>query len=79
MVFAINAVESGPNNFAAFLALAKQINGTAATTGASGAGSATASSPSATKPPSNGAVMGAPASYGAALGLGALAVVFAAL
>ena len=79
MVFSINAVESGPNNFAAFLALAKQINGTAATTGASGAGSATASSPSVTKPPSNGAVMGAPTSYGAALGLGVLAVVFAAL
>lgn len=39
MVFSINAVESGPNNFAAFQSLAKQINGT----GTSG-GSATPSS-----------------------------------
>ncbi|KAF8969952.1 hypothetical protein BDZ97DRAFT_2055606 [Flammula alnicola] len=30
MVFAANAVESGPKNFAAFQALAKQLNGTAA-------------------------------------------------
>jgi len=37
MVFAANAVESGPNNFEAFEALAKQLNGTA-----------TAASPSAT-------------------------------
>jgi hypothetical protein len=29
MVFAINAVENSPNNFAAFLALAQKINGTA--------------------------------------------------
>ncbi|KAF9466673.1 hypothetical protein BDZ94DRAFT_1157529 [Collybia nuda] len=29
MVFSINAVESGPNNFAAFVGLAKRINGTA--------------------------------------------------
>ncbi|KAJ7243410.1 hypothetical protein B0H12DRAFT_1131014, partial [Mycena haematopus] len=28
MVFSVNAVESGPNNFAAFQALAKQLNGT---------------------------------------------------
>ncbi|KAF8650216.1 hypothetical protein AX16_005349 [Volvariella volvacea WC 439] len=28
MVFAINAVESGPNNFAAFQELAMRINGT---------------------------------------------------
>ena len=28
MVFAANAVESGPNNFEAFQALAEQINGT---------------------------------------------------
>jgi len=28
MVFSANAVESGPKNFAAFQALAKQLNGT---------------------------------------------------
>lgn len=28
MVFAANAVEDGPNNFSAFQALAKQLNGT---------------------------------------------------
>jgi plastocyanin len=32
MVFAANAVESGPKNFAAFLALAKQSNGSSSTT-----------------------------------------------
>ncbi|KII88409.1 hypothetical protein PLICRDRAFT_111045 [Plicaturopsis crispa FD-325 SS-3] len=32
MVFSINAVESGPNNFAAFQALAKSINGTSTST-----------------------------------------------
>ncbi|KAG9102824.1 hypothetical protein FRC06_001013 [Ceratobasidium sp. 370] len=47
MVFAINAVESGNKSFAAFQALAKQINGT---------GSSTASSavPSSTSAPSTG-------------------------
>jgi len=38
MVFAVNAVESGPNNFAAFQAKAMQLNGT---------GTATSSLPSA--------------------------------
>jgi len=33
MVFSANAVESGPKNFAAFQALAKQLNGTATTPG----------------------------------------------
>ncbi|KAF7359282.1 hypothetical protein MSAN_01270600 [Mycena sanguinolenta] len=38
MVFSVNAVESGPNNFAAFQALAIQLNGTAnSTTSATGA------------------------------------------
>ena len=31
MVFSINAVESGPNNFDAFVTLAKRINGTVTT------------------------------------------------
>ena len=35
MVFAVNAVESGPNNFEAFQALAKQLNGTSTTSSAS--------------------------------------------
>lgn len=33
MVFSINAIESGANNFAAFQSLAKQINGTTSTSG----------------------------------------------
>lgn len=44
MVFAINAVESGPNNFAAFQALAKRVNGTAAGTASAG-GAATTGAP----------------------------------
>ncbi|KAJ7631079.1 hypothetical protein FB45DRAFT_833974 [Roridomyces roridus] len=47
MVFSINAIESGPRNFAAFQALAEQLNGTAA---------AALASPSSTgTPPPNGA------------------------
>lgn len=46
MVFAINAVESGNKSFAAFQALAKQINGTAASGTASGATPSSTSSPS---------------------------------
>ena len=45
MVFAVNAVESGPNNFGAFQALAIQLNGTA---------SASSSLPSATSSSSSG-------------------------
>lgn len=41
MVFSINAVESGPNNFSAFQTLAERINGTGTT------GSGTSTSPSA--------------------------------
>ncbi|KAI0702313.1 Cupredoxin [Cytidiella melzeri] len=37
MVFAVNAVESGPNNFAAYQARAAQLNGTNATTHSSNA------------------------------------------
>lgn len=32
MVFSVNAIESGPNNFAAFQAKAKQLNGTTSDT-----------------------------------------------
>lgn len=40
MVFAANAVESGPNNFEAFLARAEQINGTGSnSTGSNSTGS----------------------------------------
>lgn len=37
MVFAVNSVESGERNFAAFQALAKQINGTGASESPAGA------------------------------------------
>ncbi|KAF7426398.1 hypothetical protein PC9H_008766 [Pleurotus ostreatus] len=43
MVFSINAVESGPNNFAAFQQLARRINGTEASGAASGNGTSTGS------------------------------------
>lgn len=43
MVFSANAIESGPNNFAAFQALAEQLNGTSTSTS-----SATSSSSSTT-------------------------------
>lgn len=33
MVFAANAVDSGPNNFTAFQALAEQLNGTTSASG----------------------------------------------
>ena len=38
MVFAANAVESGPNNFEAFQALAERINGTSSNSTSSTAG-----------------------------------------
>ncbi|QRV86154.1 hypothetical protein RhiJN_14172 [Ceratobasidium sp. AG-Ba] len=47
MVFAINAVDSGDKSFAAFQALAKQLNGT-------GSGSPSSAAPSATSSPSAG-------------------------
>ncbi|KAL4256206.1 Cupredoxin [Pleurotus pulmonarius] len=43
MVFSINAVESGPNNFAAFQQLARRINGTEAAGAASGNGTSSGS------------------------------------
>jgi plastocyanin len=43
MVFSVNAVESGPNNFGAFQEKAKQQNGSGASTSSSGAPSATPS------------------------------------
>lgn len=43
MVFAVNAVEDGPNNFTAFQALVKQLNGTESTS---------------TNPPNNNAAHG---------------------
>jgi plastocyanin len=58
MVFSVNAVESGPNNFAAFEAAAKQQNGTTASSSLSPSSSTTASSSSSTsKSNANGAVM----------------------
>ncbi|KAH8117615.1 Cupredoxin [Phellopilus nigrolimitatus] len=39
MVFAVNAIESGPNNFGAFQALARQLNGTSASSTATSSGS----------------------------------------
>ncbi|KAJ7349148.1 hypothetical protein DFH08DRAFT_743009 [Mycena albidolilacea] len=51
MVFSVNAVESGPNNFAAFQAKAIQLNGTAAATSASPSGTGTPSNDS------NGAIL----------------------
>ncbi|EJD06125.1 uncharacterized protein FOMMEDRAFT_18308 [Fomitiporia mediterranea MF3/22] len=46
MVFSVNAIESGPNNFAAFKTRAMQINGTSSSSTASGAGSSPTSSAS---------------------------------
>lgn len=43
MVFAANAVESGANNFEAFVSLAKQLNGTSTSTSSGSSSSSTAS------------------------------------
>ncbi|KAJ3991427.1 hypothetical protein F5050DRAFT_1794247 [Lentinula boryana] len=48
MVFSINAVESGANNFAAFLALAEATLANSTSEAASGGGTASASAPSST-------------------------------
>lgn len=67
MVFSINAVESGPNNFDAFVTLAKRINGTVATTatnGSTGSGSAQSDAPRGTR-----------ASYSGVLGLSVVAII----
>lgn len=50
MVFSINAVETGPNNFAAFQTLAERINGTGSST------SGTSATPSATNSQSSSAI-----------------------
>ncbi|KDR70704.1 hypothetical protein GALMADRAFT_75810, partial [Galerina marginata CBS 339.88] len=65
MVFAINAVESGPNNFDAFLGLAKQSNSTSGS--GSGSGTTGAGSGGATPQPTSDAVG---TRMGSALGLG---------
>ncbi|KDQ63605.1 hypothetical protein JAAARDRAFT_29626 [Jaapia argillacea MUCL 33604] len=64
MVFAINAVESSPRNFSAFLSLAEQLNGTAAA----------ANAPSSAAAPTSTSKSGA-----ARVGAGALTVVLGAL
>ncbi|KAG6917641.1 hypothetical protein DXG01_001748 [Tephrocybe rancida] len=74
MVFSINAVESGPNNFAAFQDLAKHTGTVAAANS-----SVTATSPSATDKPASGALVGANVPYGIATVLAALGMVFASL
>ncbi|KAF8059835.1 Cupredoxin [Lyophyllum atratum] len=70
MVFSINAVESGPNNFAAFVELAKRSNATSTSSGGTGTGS---------PKPTSGAVLGATIPFTAIVGLGALAVFFSML
>lgn len=49
MVFSINAVESGPNNFAAFLNLAKELNGTSSSSSGTSTGTTTSVSSTSTK------------------------------
>jgi len=68
MVFAINAVESGNKSFAAFQALAKQINGT-------GSGTASSAVPSSTASPSTG-VNGASQLIAAGSWIGVVSAVF---
>ncbi|KAH9475538.1 putative GPI-anchored cupredoxin [Psilocybe cubensis] len=76
MVFSINAVESGPNNFEAFLNLAKQSNQTATSsdTGSSTSTSASTSSTSTDRPNSRGFIS-SQASLPLTLGMGILAIV----
>ncbi|KAF7340306.1 hypothetical protein MVEN_01949700 [Mycena venus] len=66
MVFSINAVESGPNNFAAFKALAMRNNTNAAVAGGSGSSSSGAPNPSQS---TGAAVNGKPMSAVLALGI----------
>jgi len=65
MVFAVNAIESGPNNFDAFKAKAIQLNGTAAATSSGAAATAT----------SGGAKVNS-ISHGAGIVIAIIAVVF---
>ena len=46
MVFSVNAIETGPNNFAAFKARAMQLNGTSATSSPTSTASGSSSSDS---------------------------------
>ncbi|KAJ6458693.1 hypothetical protein DFH09DRAFT_960924 [Mycena vulgaris] len=75
MVFSINAVESGPNNFAAF----KQIAMRGPADAVAGSGSATTSAPATTQSKPSGALVGAPMNFAAVVVLGAVAVVSALL
>jgi len=70
MVFSINAVESGANNFANFQALAKRINGTATAPTTS-----TSSTPTPGSSGPNGALSVTGTSYGPMIGLGVVAFV----
>lgn len=70
MVFAINAVESGNKSFAAFQALAKQINGTGP-----GTGTASSALPTGTSAPSTG-VNGANQLIAASSWIGVVSAVF---
>ncbi|RDB18971.1 hypothetical protein Hypma_014380 [Hypsizygus marmoreus] len=79
MVFAINAVESGPNNFAAFVEIAKRFKANdTSNSGASGtptgAGTGTGS-----PTPTSGAVLGSAFSYTAAWAVGVVAMMFSLL
>jgi hypothetical protein len=69
MVFSVNAIATGPNNFAAFQALAMQQNGTSATP-SSGAAS--------TPTPTNGASVRS-VSHGAGIVVAFVAAIFGAL
>ncbi|KAJ7139285.1 hypothetical protein C8R44DRAFT_938983 [Mycena epipterygia] len=71
MVFSINAVESGPNNFAAFKQIAMGSGSSSASAGGSGTGSAGA--PGASQK-AGGALGGARAAWGAVMGAVGLAV-----
>jgi len=67
MVFSVNAIESGPNNFAAFKAKAMALNGTGSATG-SAAGAK----------PTSGAMINS-ATHGAGIAVALVAAVFGVL
>lgn len=74
MVFSVNAVETGPNNFGAFQAAAKQQNGTSAS------GSSTASSASSTgKSQDSGALSASQISRGAGIAVALVSISFGLL
>jgi hypothetical protein len=74
MVFSINAVESGPNNFAAFQALAKRGGAAAAAGNKNASASAGAPSPSQS---TGAAAVSKPLSYVSVMVLGAVGAVAA--